>query len=236
MIFAGLLAGGTGSRMETATQPKQFIRVGGVPILIRCLRTFLSVPQIDRVIVSMNTDYEDEYRRELAEYEIDPARVILTAGGDSRFTSLINVVRRASELDDSPEAVIVTHDCARLFVSRRIIEDNLEAVGQYDMVTTSLPVIDTILQSEDGMSSSFVPDRSKLWADQGPQTFRVGRFLRYVAMIPPEDIPSYIEAGKLYLSHGCKIGIVRGDRFNFKVTNDIDLEYAEFLLEKGVVS
>lgn len=235
MIFAGILAGGTGSRMESATMPKQFLKVCDIPIFIRCIRTFLSVDKIDKVIVSMNIDYEDTYRSMLDEYGIDKNRVVLTAGGDSRFTSLYNVVKKASEIERNEDTVIITHDCARLFVSQRIIEDNLNLVKEYDMVTTSLPVIDTILQSEDGKSTSFVPDRSKLFADQGPQTFGVDKFLKYYAMIPPKDIPSYIEAGKLYLSHGCQIGIVKGERFNFKVTNDIDLQYAEFLLKKGFV-
>ena len=80
-----------------------------------------------------------------------------------------------------------------------------------------------------------VPDRSKLWADQGPQTYRVAKFLKYVSMIPEGDIMDYIEAGKVYLSHNGKIGIIKGERFNFKVTNDIDLQYAEFLIKGGFV-
>ena len=235
MVFAGILAGGSGSRMETATMPKQFIRVCDVPIFIRTLQTFLSVPEIDKVIVSTNPDWESMYVELMDEFQVEKDRVVLVKGGETRFLSLVNVTEKAQELDPSGEAIIITHDCARMFVSRRIIEDNLKSIEDYDMVTTSIPVIDTILQSEDGASSSFVPDRSKLWADQGPQTYRVSKFLKYVSMIPEYDICNYIEAGKVYLSHNRKIGIVKGDRFNFKVTNDIDLQYAEFLLKGGFV-
>ena len=235
MIFAGILAGGSGSRMETATMPKQFIRVCDVPIFIRTLRTFLSVSEIDKVIVSTNPDWEHKYVELMDEFDIDRDRVILVKGGETRFLSLVNVTKKASELDSSAESVIITHDCARMFVSKRIIEDNLKLIGEYDMITTSIPVIDTIMQSDDGKSISVVPDRSKLWADQGPQTYAVAKFLRYVSMIPEYDIPNYIEAGKVYLSHHRKIGIVKGERFNFKVTNDIDLQYAEFLIKGGFV-
>lgn len=235
MVFAGILAGGSGSRMETATMPKQFIRVCGVPIFIRTLRTFLSVDGIDKVIVSTNPNWEQMYVDLMDEFNIDGERVVLVKGGETRFLSLVNVAKKAYELDPTEEAQIITHDCARLFVSTRIIEDNLKLIGEFDMVTTSIPVIDTILQSDDGISSSVVPDRSKLWADQGPQTFGVSNFLRYVSMIPEYDIPNYIEAGKVFLSHNRKIGIVKGERFNFKVTNDIDLQYAEFLLTGGFI-
>ena len=221
--------------METAVIPKQFIKVSGDPVFIRSLRKFLSVPEIDHVVISMNMDWADEYVRLLDEYEIDRSKVTLTAGGDSRFTSLINIVNEAYRLSNGEDAAIVTHDCARIFVSERIIKDNLTAIQDNDMVTTSIPVIDTILQSDDGKNSTLVPDRSKLWADQGPQTFYIRRFLKYVSMIPKDDIVNYMEAGKLYLAHGCRIGIVRGERFNFKITNDIDLQYAEFLIERGIV-
>ena len=235
MIFAGILAGGSGSRMETATMPKQFIRVCDVPIFIRTLRTFLAVPQIDKVIVSTNPDWEYKYNELMDEFNIDKDRVVLVKGGETRFLSLVNVSKKAFELDPSNDSIIITHDCARMFVSKRIIEDNLNDIKDYDMVTTSIPVIDTILQSDDGKSSSVVPDRSKLWADQGPQTYRVAKFLKYVSMIPEGDIMDYIEAGKVYLSHNRKIGIIKGERFNFKVTNDIDLQYAEFLIKGGFI-
>lgn len=235
MIFAGILAGGVGSRMETAVMPKQFIPVAGVPIFIRSLKTFLEIPKIEGVIVSTNIEWSEKYTQLLNDFDIDRSRVFLTPGGDSRFTSLINVVRKASELAKGSESIIISHDCARIFVSKRIIEDNIRMVNQYDMVTTSIPTIDTMLQSNDGECCSVVPDRSKLWCDQGPQTFRVEQFLKYVSMIPDEDIPNYIEAGKVYLSHNRKIGIVKGDRYNFKITNDIDLKYAEFLIKEGYV-
>ena len=235
MFYAGILAGGSGSRMETAVMPKLFIRVCGVPIFIRTLRTFLAIEKFDKIIVSTNPDWTQMYVDLMEEFQVDTSRVELVMGGKTRFESLINIVRKAGELDPSGEAIITTHDCARLFVSTRIIEDNLKLIRDYDMVTTSIPVIDTILQSDDGQSSSVVPDRSKLWADQGPQTFGVSKFLRYVSMIPEYDLPNYIEAGKVYLSHNRKIGIVKGERFNFKVTNDIDLQYAEFLIKGGFV-
>lgn len=235
MIFAGILAGGTGSRMENAVQPKQFIEVSGVPILIRTLRTFLSVDAIDKIVMSMNTDWEFKYHELFDAFGIDRDRVILVPGGDSRFTSMINVVKGAKAADDGNDSIIITHDCARLFVSKEIVEENIAAMKEFSVVTTSLPVIDTVLSSEDGRCTTSVPDRSKLFNDQGPQTFYIDTFLDYVDQLPEARLPEFIEAGKLYLEHGEKIGIIKGNRYNFKVTNDFDLKYAEFLLREGYV-
>lgn len=235
MIFGGLLAGGVGSRMASAQMPKQFLPVAGIPVFIRTLKVFLSVDAIDKVIVSINMDWKEKYVQLLKEYSIDQQRVILTPGGESRFSSLKNITQGAYTECGDEESIIITHDCARLFVSKRIINDNISAIDRFDMVTTSLPAIDTMLYSEDGLHCTSVPDRSKLWNDQGPQTYRVAEFLRYYSMIPEEELGEYIEAGKLYRTQNKKIGIVTGDRLNFKITNDIDLDYAEFLLERGVV-
>lgn len=235
MIFAGILAGGTGSRMETAVMPKQFLPIAGVPIFIRTLNTFLSVDEIDKVIVSINTQWREKYEELMEQFHVDQERVVLTAGGDSRFESLKNVTQCAYDLCGDDASVIVTHDCARPFVSTRIIKDNIYNICHYDMITTSLPTIDTMLWSEDGEHCTSVPDRTKLWNDQGPQTYLVSDFLKYYALVPKEELPGYIEAGKLYRSQNKKIGIVKGDRMNFKITNDIDLQYAEFLLERGFV-
>lgn len=235
MIFAGILAGGIGSRMENATQPKQFLEVSGVPILIRTLNTFLSIKQIDKIIISINIDWVWKYEEILDTYKIDRNKVILANGGNTRFTSLINIAKKAKELNSDNNSIIITHDCARLFVSKKIIENNISAMKKYNIVTTSLPVIDTVLSSNDGKSTTEVLDRSKLFNDQGPQTFFVNTFLDYIAKLPEERYPEFIEAGKLFLEHGEKIGIIEGSRYNFKITNDFDLKYAEFILKEGYI-
>jgi 2-C-methyl-D-erythritol 4-phosphate cytidylyltransferase len=235
MIFGGLLAGGSGSRMETAKMPKQFIRIAGIPIFIRSLNAFLSIDNIEKIVISMNNEWSEEYIKLIREFDIDESRIILTSGGDSRFGSLINVSRKVLEISDCLDPIMISHDCARVFVSERILRDNITMIEEYDMVTTSIPTIDTIIQCNDDYCCSSVPDRTKLWADQGPQTFHIKTFLKYVSMIPLIELPDYIEAVKLYLKYGGNIGVVKGERTNFKITNDIDLQYAEFLIQEGFV-
>ena len=232
MIFGGVLSGGTGSRMEKAKMPKQFLPVGGVPVFVRTVKTFLSVTET--VFVSVNMDYADLYEKYRNDFSLDKEKVIFVPGGDSRFTSLINLVRAAKEYDEG-DNFIITHDCARLFVSCDIIKNNIKALKEYDMVTTAIPVIDTVICSQDGKTEKYVPKRSELWSDQGPQSFRINSFIEYLEKIPKDRYSEYIEAGKLFSENGKKIGIAMGDRYNFKITNDIDLEYAEFLLKKGYV-
>lgn len=235
MIFAGILSGGSGTRMENAKVPKQFLNIAGVPLFIRTLRIFLSEPQIDKVIIAINKDWEETYNQLMIQHHVDTERVELTPGGSFRFESLLHVVELANCISKDRNSIIVTHDGARPFCTRRIIEENITMLKRCRITTTSIPVIDTILASDDGHFSSMVPDRSKLWYDQGPQSFYVTEFLEYANSISDIDRGKYMEAGKLYLDNGCSVGIVKGERQNFKITNDIDLKYAEFLIESGEV-
>ena len=233
MNFAGILAGGIGSRMERDI-PKQFLDIAGVPIVVRTLRTFLAAPRVDRVVLAMNPQWMDYCRDLLARNGIAPGSLDIISGGTSRFLSMAKVVDHCIGLcgDAHGEGDLVCiHDCARPFVTPRIIEDNFTMVADFDMVTTSLPTIDTVIIAEDGRTETSVPVRSTVFCDQGPQTFRLREFKRLQSALSPEETAALIEAGKMYLAAGKRVGIVKGDRMNFKMTTEFDLTLAECLLK-----
>ena len=238
MNFAGILAGGIGSRMERSV-PKQFLDIADVPIVVRTLRAFFGVPGVDRIVLAMNPQWTDYCRGLLRKHAIDLDQVDMSPGGTTRFLSMANIVDRCIELAGDKLAegdLLCIHDCARPFVSRRIIADNFAMVANYDMVTTSLPTIDTVIIAEDGKTESSVPVRSTVFCDQGPQTFRLKDFKRLQSALSPEETSALIEAGKMYLAAGKTVGIVPGDRMNFKITTAFDLTLAECLLRDGVKS
>ncbi len=233
MNFAGILAGGIGSRMERDI-PKQFLDIAGIPIVVRTLRTFLASPRVGRVVLAMNPQWMDYCRDLLAKNGIAPGSLDIISGGESRFLSMANIVDHCIGLrGNAPgeDDLVCIHDCARPFVTPRIIEDNFTMVADFDMVTTSLPTIDTVIIAEDGRTETSVPVRSTVFCDQGPQTFRLREFKRLQAALTPEETAALIEAGKMYLAAGKRGGIVKGDRMNFKMTTEFDLTLAECLLK-----
>jgi len=234
MIFGGILAGGIGSRMSQTGLPKQFLSLGGVPILVRTVRRFCEFGRFDRIIVTM-TESHMEYARELLKkHGIGMGKIELVLGGASRFESLLCLCRAAAASAAGEEEVLMlTHDCARPFVSQRILADNLAGMEEFDMVTTSVPTVDTVLISEDGRVGTRVPDRHTIFCDQGPQTLRVRHFLRLVGSLSEEEHAKYIEAGRLYMEKGFRVGIVPGDRMNFKMTTPLDMTVAEALLREN---
>ena len=234
MNYAGILAGGIGSRMESKV-PKQFLKIADVPIVVRTVRTFLASPNIDKVILAMNPQWMDYCKDMLTEYGIDISKIIIITGGATRFLSMVNIVDAAIEdLGGTPTEndFLCVHDCARPFVSQRIVEDNFTMVKDYDMVTTSLPTIDTVLIAEDGKESTCVPERSTVFCDQGPQTFNIKQFKDIQIGLTQAETDSYMEAGRMYLEKGFHVGIVTGDRMNFKITTEFDMVLAELLLRE----
>lgn len=235
MIFAGIMAAGIGSRVKSIQVPKQFADLCGKPLIIRVLEVFLSVKEIDKIIIAINSDWKDYYIQLINEFSLDINRIDPVSGGNTRFESLVNLVRHAKKTDTDRDSVILTHDCARVFVTKDIIYENIEKIRDYDIITTCIPVVNTLVYCENDNIVSDIPKREKLWDGLTPQTFYIDRFLNILDRLPAEKYGDYNEAGKLFLDFGGKYGIVEGSRNLFKITNDIDLQYGEFLLKNGFV-
>ena len=197
MVIGGILAGGLGTRMASGGLPKQFLEVGGIPVIIRTLKRFAENKYIDYVIITMNKDWMEYCDKLLDEYDVDRGRVEIIEGGSTRFESLMCLAERSKEYaeskGDSEKIIMINHDCARPFVSDRILCENIDMIGEYDMITTSIPTIDTILVSKDGKLSDSVPDRHTIFCDQGPQTIEVNHFLKLVETLSEEEKEKYTE-------------------------------------------
>lgn len=235
MNFGGILAGGIGSRMSNGGLPKQLMDVGGVPVIVRTIRSFLSCGRIDFLFVAMNAQWRDYADQLLIDYGLSHERIRLIDGGQTRFDSLINLSAACREESGGEECILLNHDCARPFVSQRILNDCLTMIADYDMVTTSVPTIDTVLVSSDGKKSDRVPERSTIFLDQGPQAFRVKQFHSLVNALTEGERARYMEAGKLYLDKGLSVGIVPGERTNFKLTTPFDMVVAEAMIKEGLI-
>lgn len=237
MNFAGILAGGIGSRMESSV-PKQFLKIGDTPIVVRTLNTFLNEKCVDKVILAMNPQWEEYCRNMLEEYKVDTSRVEIIHGGTTRFLSMVNIVKKSMEIlggDLTEEDMMLIHDCARPFVSSRIINDNFVIAKEYNMVTTSVPTIDTVLIAEDGKQSTVVPNRDTVFLDQGPQTFKIKEFYDLFETLTQAEIDAYMEAGRMYLEHNKSVGIVKGERTNFKITTEFDMLLGNMMIQDGQI-
>lgn len=231
MIFAVILAGGTGSRMGSADMPKQFLEIKGKPILNHTVEKFLPNPAFEKIIILSPKAWIGHTKEIIRKYTGSSDRIAIIEGGKTRNETIMNAIAyidREYTLDD--DTVIVTHDSVRPFVTHRIIEENIKAAEKYGACDTVVPATDTIVEG-DGQQISSIPDRSRMYQGQTPQSFKA-KLLRDTYMSLSEDEKAILtDAAKIIVIKGMDVKLVRGETYNIKITYPYDLRIARSLLE-----
>lgn len=231
MIFAVILAGGTGSRMGSADMPKQFLEIKGKPILNHTVEKFLPNPAFEKIIILSPKAWIGHTKEIIRKYTGSSDRIAIIEGGKTRNETIMNAIAyidREYTLDD--DTVIVTHDSVRPFVTHRIIEENIKAAEKYGACDTVVPATDTIVEG-DGQQISSIPDRSRMYQGQTPQSFKA-KLLRDTYMSLSKDEKAILtDAAKILVIKGMDVKLVRGETYNIKITYPYDLRIARSLLE-----
>ena len=148
MAIAGIVAGGTGSRMGS-TVPKQFLPLCGRPVIVRTIEKFIGSEGIDAVIVGVNPDWYDHMQSLISEYF--PAGVYAARGGADRSDTIVNIIRYAiDDLGYDEDEILLTHDAVRPFVTEKMISDSIDAMSHCEICTAAVGATDTMLISEHG--------------------------------------------------------------------------------------
>ncbi len=226
MVYAAVLAGGSGLRMG-GSMPKQFLSVADRPIIIRSIEAFLQSGGVDRIFVAVSADFLDYTKELIAEY-IGDADISVVCGGKNRNETLLNVLHSIENVTD--DDVILTHDAVRPFIDKRIIDENIAAAREYGACNTVVPAVDTILQSADGKFISSVPVRSEIFHAQTPQSFGVKKLLELYENLSDEEAEKFTDSCSVFLAAGERVFLVTGDRNNIKLTYPEDMERAENII------
>ena len=231
MVFAVICAGGIGSRMGNAEKPKQYLNVGGKPIILHTIEKFVVNEEFEKIIVLVPESWISYTKDIINKHLKGVEKVEVMAGGSDRNSTIMNAINYIEEkfgLDD--DTIIVTHDAVRPFVTHRIIMDNIEAAVKVGACDTVIPATDTIVESLDGEKISSIPDRSKVYQGQTPQSFRAKRLKELYSSLTDEEKAILTDAAKIYLLKGEAVHLVRGEVFNIKITYPYDLTVAETLI------
>ena len=232
MVFAGIVAGGSGTRMKNADKPKQFLELGKIPIIIRTVQAFLECDKIDKIYIGIKSDWHDYTVTLLNIYRIDSKKVKVIDGGKSRNETVMNIVDSITkEYGCKNGDIILTHDAVRPFVSRKIIEDNIESALKYKACGTYIPAVDTIIKSENGRTADETLKRSELYQAQTPQSFDIGALCGCRNELTSEELNALTDTCGIFTACGIEIQIVQGEPKNFKITTDYDLKIAELLVK-----
>ena len=216
-----IVAAGRGKRAGSE-RPKQFMPLGGEPILARTLRACLASPKINSALVVIHPDDADDYHRSIDGIS-DPRLLPPVHGGASRDLS----VRLGLEaLERHAPSHVLIHDAARPFLTTEVIDRVLTALQTFPAAFPALPIVDAVWHATGDQVSASVA-RDDLWRAQTPQGFDFPKILtaHRSAKGPAVDDVALAHAA------GLPVKIVLGDGNNFKITMPEDFARAERLLE-----
>ena len=233
MIYAGILAGGTGTRMGISNMPKQFLDLGNKPIIIHTIEKFLLEPEIEKIVVGVHEDWISHAEDLVEEYiSTFKDRIIIVSGGSDRNTTIENIIKAINDYKElTDEDIVITHDSVRPFITLRIIKDNIRLAKECDAVDTVVEAVDTIVESTNGEYITNIPNRAHYYQGQTPQSFRCKDFLNLYNSLTSEEKQILTDACKIFVIKGKKVALAKGEYSNLKITTVTDLKIAKSMLE-----
>ena len=220
MDYVIIVAGGKGLRMGSDI-PKQFLPIGGKPVLMRTLERFRAYDDALQIILVLPEAQQAYWRELCGQYHFD-VEYQLANGGQTRFHSVQNGL---ALVPDEAEGVVGVHDGVRPFPSIEVIRNCYETARTKKAVIPVIPVVETVRHLE-GEKSVTVP-RGEYRLVQTPQTFDI-QLLKAANRQPYND--GFTDDASVVESYGFEITLVEGNRENIKITTPYDLKIAEVLL------
>ena len=223
MVSVIFPAAGQGKRMH-AGRNKVFLDLDGEPIVLRTLRRFSAVPEVDELIVVTGKDDLAAMEQLLAQAAgLKPWQVVV--GGSERQYSVLNGLRAASPQAD----ILLVHDAARPLVSVQTIGDVIRAARSAGAAIPAVPRTDTINVVPEAGIVQPTPARRTLWAVQTPQGFQRDILLKADAQAESDGFLGTDDAS-LVERLGVPVHVVTAGYENIKVTTPGDMLIAEAFL------
>jgi len=221
MDYVIIVAGGKGLRMGSDI-PKQFLPIGGRPVLMQTLERFRKYSADLQIILVLPEAQQDYWRGLCREYHFE-VEYLLANGGQTRFHSVQNGL---ALVPDNAEGVVGVHDGVRPFPSIDVIHSCYETARKKKAVIPVIPVVETVRRLEGG-SSVTVP-RGDYRLVQTPQTFDI-QLLKAANRQPYND--GFTDDASVVESYGHAITLVEGNRENIKITTPYDIIVAEAIIK-----
>ncbi len=219
---AVIVAAGSSTRMKSVN--KQFLELGGMPVLARTIRAFEFTDIISEIVVCVKREDLGRTRELVERYRFKKVRDI-ALGGDTRQDSVLHALELVS-----PDAQwVAIHDGARPFVTPDEITRCALACEAYGAASLAVPVKDTIKVVDDRGFVTATPERDTLRAVQTPQVFGLEAYRAAVAKLG-DAVRSFTDDCRLMEEIGTPVFLVDGSYENIKITTPEDIPAAEAIL------
>ncbi len=217
MDYIIIVAGGKGLRMG-GDIPKQFLPIGGKPVLMRTIERFRAYSNNLQIILVLPEAQQDYWKQLCEEYAFD-VDYMLTNGGETRFHS---VQHGLALIPDDAQGVVGVHDGVRPFPSIEVIKNCYETAREKKAVIPVVPVVETLRHITDGTKP-----RNEYRLVQTPQCFDI-QLLKAANRQPYND--GFTDDASVVEAFGFENTLVEGNRENIKITTPYDIVVAEAII------
>ena len=223
MDYVIIVAGGKGLRMGSDI-PKQFLPIGGKPVLMRTIERFREYSKDLQVILVLPKAQQAYWQELCREYNFK-VEYLLADGGETRFHS---VQHGLALIPDDAEGVVGVHDGVRPFPSIEVIRSCYETARTAKAVIPVIPIVETVRElTGTGPVSSITVPRDHYRLVQTPQTFDI-QLLKAANRQPYNNC--FTDDASVVESYGHQITLVEGNRENIKITTPYDITVAEAII------
>lgn len=237
MVTALILSGGIGSRM-CSDIPKQYIEVGGIPVIAYCIRTLSESDRIDAIWIVAASEWQEKIHQWLGASDTYRKFKGFSIPGANRQMSVLNGIRDIKSTLSDTEYVLI-HDAARPMITAADIEKYIAAADGHDGLLPVLPMKDTVYLSNDGTRVSGLLERNQIFAGQAPEVFALDKYLKANESLidnakgdADSSIMKINGSTEPAIMAGMDIVMVPGNEDNFKITTIADLNRFQALIEK----
>ena len=235
MIFAAILAGGKGARVGTNV-PKQFLELGGKPIIIQTTDVFVESGLFDIIYISVNEMWLDHTKQLIKDnYNEEQQKMFrFVCGGKERMLSFLNVIDDIKEkYGVNPDDMVLSHDAVRPFVTYDILEDCINETKKHRVAMATIPSADTTYYSgrEGFLTSTY--DRKKLFYAQTPHGCAMDLLDEVINSYTREELLALTGTSQLFVNRNIDVRISLGKPSNLKITTLEDIDFSEYILRKN---
>lgn len=217
-----IFAGGTGSRMNSRSKPKQFLDLHGKPIIIHTLEHFEYSHEIDNIAVVCRDNWIGYLEEQLKHNYFEKVRWIIP-GGETGQQSIYNGLKTIYSSCENPnETIVLIHDGVRPLINQKLISDNIAAVKQFGSAITVTKAIETVINTDDRNEIVDIQNRNYAKIAKAPQSFYLSDIMEAHEKAVRDNNLNMVDSASLMMHYGYKLHTVDGPIENIKITTPYD--------------
>lgn len=229
MNIALIFAGGSGTRMNSKSKPKQFLELHGKEIIIYTLEHFERHQEIDAIAVVCIKEWIEYLKVALRKNSIEKVKWIIP-GGETGQDSIFNGLKVIYE--SCPEdSIVLIHDGVRPLINGELISANIQSVKTYGSAVTVSPVIETVMLTENNNKVYRSIERAKCCMAKAPQSFYLKDIYEAHQKAISDGIHTKIDSATMMSDYGLSLHTVECGSENIKITTPADFYIFRALID-----